>query len=60
MTGPAAVDAVTRHLGLDLGGTNLKWTVVERSGDAWSVVARDQVATRRVADPAGVPAMVTA
>ena len=37
----------SRHLGLDLGATNLKWVVVERRGpDDWSVVARDQVATR--------------
>jgi glucokinase len=50
----------TRHLGLDLGGTNLKWTVVERAGDDWSAVARDQVPTRVVADPDAVPAAVTA
>ncbi|HET7030851.1 MAG TPA: ROK family protein [Candidatus Limnocylindrales bacterium] len=59
--GPAAdVSGATRHLGLDLGGTNLKWTVVERRGTAWSVVARDQVATRRAAAPADIPASVTA
>ena len=26
------------HLGLDLGGTNLKWAVLARDGDAWSTV----------------------
>jgi glucokinase len=35
----------TRHLGLDLGGTNIKWVVVERTADAWRVLDRDQVAT---------------
>jgi glucokinase len=50
----------SRHIGLDLGGTNLKWTVVERTGEAWSVVARDQVATRRSASPNDMPASVTA
>ncbi|HEY8437344.1 MAG TPA: ROK family protein [Candidatus Limnocylindrales bacterium] len=58
MTEPA--DRPTRHLGLDLGGTNLKWTVVESSGGAWSVVARDQVETRRSASAADMPASVTA
>lgn len=37
---------MTRHLGLDLGVTNLKWAVVERSGDSWSVLANGQVPTR--------------
>ena len=27
--------APSRHLGLDLGGTNIKWVVVERDGDDW-------------------------
>jgi glucokinase len=57
--GPARAGA-TRHVGLDLGGTNLKWTVVERSGEEWSVVARDQVATRRATSTAEIPASVTA
>jgi len=25
----------TRHLGLDLGGTNIKWAIVQRAGDEW-------------------------
>jgi glucokinase len=51
---------VTRHLGLDLGATNLKWAMVERSGDGWSTVAREQVATRLDAVPDDVPAAVVA
>lgn len=36
---------VTRHLGLDLGGTNLKWTVVEHAADDWRVLDRGQLRT---------------
>jgi glucokinase len=39
--GPSA----SRHLGLDLGGTNIKWAVVERDADEWRVLGRDQVPT---------------
>ena len=46
---------VTRHLGLDLGGTNLKWTVVERDGDDWRVLDRGQVPTRSGGPDAIVP-----
>ncbi len=39
----------TRHLGLDLGGTNIKWVVVDHDrdadDDAWRVVDRDEVPT---------------
>ncbi len=35
----------TRHLGLDLGGTNIKTVVVEHDADEWRVVDRDQVPT---------------
>jgi glucokinase len=35
-----------RHLGLDLGGTNIKWVVAERSGpDGWHTLDRGQVPT---------------
>jgi glucokinase len=34
-----------RHLGLDLGGTNIKWAVVEHDGDAWTCLDQGQVAT---------------
>ena len=39
------MDMATRHIGLDLGGTNVKWAVVERAGDAWRTVGQDQVPT---------------
>jgi glucokinase len=48
----------TRHLGLDLGATNLKWAVVEQLDGAWSSVARDQVPTRHPANPDEVPGAV--
>ena len=35
----------TRHLGLDLGATNVKWAVLERAGEAWSVLERGQFPT---------------
>lgn len=50
----------TRHLGLDLGATNLKWAVVEHVDGAWTTVAHDQAPTRIVADVDAVPAAVTA
>jgi len=45
---------VTRHLGLDLGGTNIKWVVAERDGDAWRTLERDHVATPAADGPAVV------
>lgn len=50
----------TRHLGLDLGATNLKWAVAEDAGGTWTTVATDQVSTRVGADPDAVPATVVA
>ncbi|HET9522109.1 MAG TPA: ROK family protein [Candidatus Limnocylindrales bacterium] len=44
----------TRHLGLDLGGTNIKWAVVDHDGDRWTVVERDQVATQMSDGPDAV------
>ena len=32
----------THHLGIDLGGTNIKWAAVERDGDAWLLLDRGQ------------------
>lgn len=55
-----AAAQASRHLGLDLGGTNLKWAVVERRGDDWAALARDQAPIRRVPDPAGVPDSIVA
>jgi glucokinase len=48
----------TRHLGIDLGATNLKWAMVERSGDAWSTLTREQVSTRLDAAPDDIPTLV--
>ena len=52
--------APTRHLGLDLGATNLKWTVVEHIDGAWATVAREQVPTRVPEDRDAAPASITA
>ncbi len=51
---------VTRHLGLDLGATNLKWAVVTHAGGVWTTIARDQVPTQVADDPDAVPAAVVA
>jgi glucokinase len=53
-------ETATRHLGLDLGATNLKWAMLERAGDAWSTIAREQVGTRLDAAPEDVPETVVA
>jgi glucokinase len=50
----------TRHLGLDLGGTNLKWAVVEQAGDAWRLVTSGQEPTRLGATPGEAPGSVVA
>jgi glucokinase len=35
----------SRHLGLDLGGTYIKWAVVEGSGEEWAALDRGQIPT---------------
>ncbi len=50
----------TRHLGLDLGGTNLKAAVVVHATGEWTTVSREQVPTRYVADPDAIPGTITA
>ncbi|HEX2756376.1 MAG TPA: ROK family protein [Candidatus Limnocylindrales bacterium] len=52
---PGSEPAATHHLGLDLGGTNLKWTVVEHAGADWRVLDRGQVPTRSGGPDAIVP-----
>jgi glucokinase len=47
MTGRGA----TRHLGLDLGGTNIKWVVAEHDADGWRSLGRDQVPTLAAGGP---------
>jgi len=44
----------SRHLGLDLGGTNIKWVVAEHDGVDWSVLGRDQVPTPAADGPDAV------
>ena len=47
----AVREAPSRHLGLDLGGTNIKAVVVERDGDGWRVLDQDQVGTPAAQGP---------
>ena len=35
----------SRHLGLDLGATNLKWAVLERDAETWTSLAQGQLPT---------------
>jgi glucokinase len=48
--------STSRHLGLDLGGTNIKWVVVEHEADEWRVLDRDHVRTPTVDGPDAVVA----
>ena len=50
----------SRHLGLDIGGTNIKWVVAERAGDAWRPLDRGQVATPAADGPEAVVARLAA
>ena len=43
-----------RHLGLDLGATNLKWAVVEHTDGAWRTLEHDQVPTQDDVGPDAV------
>jgi glucokinase len=45
---------VTRFLGLDLGGTNIKVAVIEKSGNAWKVIKEEDVPTEADKGPAHV------
>jgi len=44
----------SRHLGLDLGGTNIKWVVIEREDGEWRSLDRAQVATPAADGPDAV------
>jgi len=46
-----APGATTCHLGLDLGGTNVKWAVVEHADHVWSRRDSGQVSTKVGATP---------
>lgn len=41
----------SRHLGIDLGGTNIKWAVVERDAETWRTLGHDQVPTHAADGP---------
>ncbi|MDQ2673895.1 MAG: ROK family protein, partial [Chloroflexota bacterium] len=49
-----SAQAGTRHLGLDLGGTNVKWAVVEHADGVWQTVDHGQVPTPQPPDPPAV------
>ena len=49
----------TRHLGIDLGVTNLKWAVVERWGEEWRRRESGQVATVAGGPDTIVPQLVS-
>lgn len=49
-----AIATVTLHLGIDVGATNLKWAVVERSGGEWRTVDRGQGPTGSADGPPAV------
>jgi glucokinase len=51
---------VGRHLGLDLGGTNIKWVVIEHDAREWRVLDRDQVATPIADGPDAVVSRLSA
>ena len=60
MTTERVAGGATRHLGLDLGATNLKWSVVEHDAGAWRALGRDQVPTDSAAGPEAVVARLAA
>ncbi len=49
-----APSTATRHLGLDLGGTNIKWVVVEHAAREWNVVDRADMPTLAAQGPDAV------
>ncbi len=54
-----AVASGTQHLGIDLGGTNLKWAVIDRSPTSWQVLDRGRVKTPRAGGPDAVVGAIT-
>ena len=45
---------MSRHLGLDLGGTNVKWAVVERTETTWRTLGSSQIRTPAASGPDAV------
>jgi glucokinase len=54
-----AVASGSHHLGIDLGGTNLKWAVIDRSPKAWQVLDRGRLKTPRAAGPDAIVGAIT-
>jgi glucokinase len=52
--------STSRHLGLDLGGTNIKWVVVEHQAGDWRSIDRDQVTTPAADGPDAVVSRLAA
>ena len=50
----------SRHLGIDLGATNLKWSVVEHDGATWQTADRGQEPTLAAEGPEAVIARLVA
>jgi glucokinase len=50
--------APTRHLGLDLGVTNLKWAVLEHDGGDWRLLADGRVPTEAAGGPDAIVAQL--
>ncbi len=55
-----ATDATSRHLGLDLGATNLKWAVVEHCAGAWELLDQGHEPTRAADGPDAVVGQLAA
>ncbi len=49
----------SRHLGLDLGGTNIKWVVLQHEAGVWESIDRDQVPTLAADGPDAVVARLS-
>ncbi len=50
--------STSHHLGIDLGGTNLKFAVVERTGNVWRTLEQGREATRAGGGPDAVVAQI--
>ena len=45
---------MTKYLGLDLGGTNIKVAVIEKIDDKWQIIKKDDQLTEAEGGPAHV------
>lgn len=50
--------STTRHLGIDLGATSIKWALVEHDGSDWRAIDRGQVLTRAKDGPPAIVAQL--